>query len=328
MMFSNWLDIGEAAEHIDRVLEVLAVGGRRAADLAGRHIPALLLDDVDDVLGRQPDGVELLRIQPDPHGILADAEDVDIAHAGQARELADQVDGGVVAEIEAVVAPVLRGQRGDLQDRRRFLLHIDALGLDGIGQLGERDGDPVLHQHLGEVQIGADLEGDDQGIGAVAGAGGLHIDHMLHAVDLLLDGERHGVHHGGGAGAGIARRHRNGGRDDIGILGDGQLVERHAADEHEDDGQHIGQHRPLDEEFGDHALRSAAVTAECWPPAAGRSWLPGERPCVPEWHAGCRRSPRGRRPSSPLVISRRLPKSWPTSTTRCSTELSLSTTRR
>ena len=118
--------------------------------------------------GRQSARVQRLRIEPDPHGILPDAEHVDIADAGNAREFRNQADGGVVAQEQAVVAAVRRGQRDDLQDRGRLLLHGHALHLHRLRQRRHRRGDAVLHQHLREVQVGADLEGHDQRIGAVA----------------------------------------------------------------------------------------------------------------------------------------------------------------
>ena len=84
-----------------------------------------------DLRRRQPVGVELLRIEPDAHGILADAQHLRVADARQARQLVDQVDGGVVRHVEAVEGVVRRGQRHDLQDRGRLLLHGHALRLDG-----------------------------------------------------------------------------------------------------------------------------------------------------------------------------------------------------
>ena len=102
--------------------------------------------------GVSPRACKLLRIEPDAHRILPDAEHVDVADARQAGQLVDQVDGGVVAEEQAVVAAVRRGQRDDLQDRGRLLLHGHALRLHRLRQRGQRRGDAVLHQHLREVR--------------------------------------------------------------------------------------------------------------------------------------------------------------------------------
>ena len=81
-----------------------------------------LLQRLDDILGRQPAHLHLVRIKPHPHRILSGAEYADGAHAGKPRDFVLQADGGEIAEIEAVVAAVRRVDRQDLQDGRRLLL--------------------------------------------------------------------------------------------------------------------------------------------------------------------------------------------------------------
>ncbi|MGY3469612.1 hypothetical protein ACVW0I_006483 [Bradyrhizobium sp. LM6.11] len=193
--------------------------------------------------------MQLVRIEPHPHRILAGAEHGDVADTGQARELVAEIDGGVVAQIEAVEGLVRRGQRHEQQDRRRSLLHGDALVLHRLGQLRQRAGDPVLHQHLREVEVGADLEGHCQRIGAVGAAVGLHVEHVLDAVDLLLDRQRHGVDHGLGAGAWIAGGDLHRRRHHIGILRDREIEQRDAADQDHQQRDDVREDRPLDEEF-------------------------------------------------------------------------------
>ena len=222
MMSSNWLGVVEPAVDVQRVLERLSRRRRRRADLARGDLLALLLDRLDDVLRHQPAHLQLVRIEPDPHRILAGAEHRHIADAGQSRQLVAEIDGGVVAQIQAVIGRVRRGQRDEQQDRGRLLLHGDALVLHRLRQLRQRARHPVLHQHLREVEVGADLERDGQRIGAVGGAVGLHVEHVLDAVDLLLDRQRHGIDHGLGAGAGIARRDLHRRRHHVGILRDRQ----------------------------------------------------------------------------------------------------------
>jgi hypothetical protein len=112
--------------------------------------------------------------------------------------------------------------------------------------------DAVLHQHLGEVQVGADVERDDQAVGAVGRAGRLHVDHVLDAVHLRLDRQRHRVHHGFRAGAGVAGGDGDRRRHDVGVLRDRQIEQRDQPEQHDDDGEHVRQHRPLDEKLGDH----------------------------------------------------------------------------
>jgi hypothetical protein len=66
---------------VERVLESLARRRRRAADLSGGDLLALLLDGLDHVLRNQVARLQLVGIEPDAHGILAGAEDRDIADA-------------------------------------------------------------------------------------------------------------------------------------------------------------------------------------------------------------------------------------------------------
>ena len=208
--------------------------------------------DGDDVLRHQAAHLQLVRIEPDPHRILAGAEHRDVADAGQPRQFVPDVDGGVVAQEQAVIGRIRRRQRHEQQDRRRLLLHGDALVLHRLRQLRQRARHPVLHQHLREVEVGADLERHGQRIGAVGAAVGLHVQHVLDAVDLLLDRQRHGIDHGLGAGAGIARRHLHRRRHHIGILRDREAKQAHAADQDHQDRDDVGKDGPLDEEFRNH----------------------------------------------------------------------------
>ena len=57
---------------------------------------------------------------------------------------------------QRVVRLVGRGQGDDLENRGGLLLGHDALLLHRVRQLGHGGGDAVLHQHLGEVEVGAD----------------------------------------------------------------------------------------------------------------------------------------------------------------------------
>ena len=66
-----------------------------------------------------------------------------------------------------------------------------------------RDRDAVLHLHLRDIEIGAELEGDGDREAAVAGRVRRHVEHVLDAVDLLLDRRDHGRGDDLGAGAGI-----------------------------------------------------------------------------------------------------------------------------
>jgi hypothetical protein len=110
-----------------------------------------------------------------------------------------------------------------------------------------------LHQHLCLIEIHPDLERHRERIAAVGAAVGLHVDHAFDAIDLLLDGQGNSVDDGAGAGSGIAGRDLHGRRHHVRILRHRQREQRHRADHHGQDRQHIGENGPGDEEISDHA---------------------------------------------------------------------------
>ena len=89
--FSNSLDVGQPALQIDGVLEIHPRRRRRRADLARRDVLALLLQRLNHVLGVEASRLELVRVEPDAHRVLAGAENVDFADAGQTRQLVPDV---------------------------------------------------------------------------------------------------------------------------------------------------------------------------------------------------------------------------------------------
>src|SRR5262249_41238715 len=104
-------------------------------------------------------------------------------------------------------------------------------------------------------------------ITAIGRAGGLHIEHILDAIDLLLDGERDGFDEGLGVGAGIVGGHLDGRRGDRRILSDGQIENGHAAQQHSDARDDIREHRAFYEEFSEHLFHALALfvrSAHVW----------------------------------------------------------------
>ena len=96
----------QTACEVQRILKILAFRGGRGPNLTRGHLLALLLDDVDDVLGRQAARLEQVRVEPDAHRVLPGAEDRHIAHAIQAAKLVLHVDDRVVRQKQAVEAAV------------------------------------------------------------------------------------------------------------------------------------------------------------------------------------------------------------------------------
>ena len=99
------------------------------------------------------------------------------------------------------------------------------------GKLRLGDRHAVLHLHLRDVEIRAELERDGQLHVAVVGALAGHVEHVLHAVDLLLDRRGDGLGDGLGVGAGIAGGDGDRGRRDLRILRDRQREDRDRADD-------------------------------------------------------------------------------------------------
>ena len=180
---------GEPAEGGHGVLEALVYRRRGRADLAGGDLDVLLLDRREDVERRQVPGLELLRVDPDPHAVVARPEDLDVADPIDPAQLVLDLARRVVAQGQAAEPVVPRAEGDDEDDRRRLLLGLDALALDLLRQPRLRDRHPVLDQDLRDVEVDADLEGDGQVVRAVAGAGRGHVEHALDAVDFLLDRE-------------------------------------------------------------------------------------------------------------------------------------------
>ena len=164
----------------------------------------------------------LVGIEPDAHRIFARAEDIDVADAIETRELVANLEQRVIAGEKLIERPVRRNEMHDHGDVGRLLFRCDADALHFGRQDGNGDGDAVLHQHLRGIEIGAELEGDGERHVAVARALRRHVEHVLHAIDLLLDRRGHRFRHDLRVRARIIRRDLNGRRRDLRILRDRQ----------------------------------------------------------------------------------------------------------
>ena len=134
------------------------------------------------------------------------------------------------------------------------------------------------------------LEGDRDREAAVAGRVRRQVDHVLDAVDLLFDRRDHGRGDDVGAGARILARDGDRRRRDFRILRDRQARKRHAAEDHENDRDHGGKNRPINEEVRyAHAVASPA-TFDCCGGSSRRAGAAGFAPCSSGVHllAGAR----------------------------------------
>ena len=103
-------------------LGLLADDGRRLAHLAGGDLEILLAQGRHHVAGGHPASGELVGIEPDPHAVVALAEHPDVADARQPREHGLDLDGGVIRQVELVIAPVGRINADRQQNVGRLLL--------------------------------------------------------------------------------------------------------------------------------------------------------------------------------------------------------------
>src|SRR5262249_2015777 len=160
---------------------------------------------------------KLLRIEPDAYAIIALAKDVNVRNAIHAQQLVAKIDVGVIAQVQVVIAAVRRNHADDQQDVRRLFADRDTLSLNLGWQFWQSQGYTVLHHHQGRVQACANLKGDRQRIRTVVAGLRRHVQHVLDAVDLFLDGSGHRIGDNLGAGSGIVDRYLDRGRRNLGV---------------------------------------------------------------------------------------------------------------
>ena len=125
------------------------------------------------------------------------------------------------------------GDAGDVDDRRKLRLRLR---------------DAELREDLIDVGVGLDVEVDVERGLAVVGVDGLHVDHVVDAVHLLFERRGDGLLECFGVGAGVGGLDLDLGRNDVGVLRDGQAQHRHEADDDGEDRDDDGDDRPPDEE--------------------------------------------------------------------------------
>ena len=245
------LDARQAPLRAHRVGELLALRHRLAADLAGRVHGVLRLQRAHDLAHRDVELPEGVGIDPEPDGVLARAEDLHLADAGDARQRVVEVHVGVVAEEQRVVGALRRVQHEHSERARHRLDDRDALVDDVLRQLRLGLRVSQVGQHLVVARVGGDVEVHAQLHLAAGGlAGRVHVEHVVDAAHLLLDRRRDRLLERQGVGAGVGRREEDLGRGDVRILRDGKLDHRDEADDHHEDGDHHRDDRPVDEEPG------------------------------------------------------------------------------
>src|SRR5437762_1143750 len=159
-----------------------------------------------------------------------------------------------------------------------FRRHTDALHFGR--EDGDRNSDTILHQHLRSIEIGAESESDTQCHVAVARALRRHIEHVLNAIDLLLDRRRHRFRYDLRVCAGISGRHLDRWWRNLRILRNRKRRKRDQADERDDDADNAGKDRPVDKKMREvHSAYASAWLAVIL--SFGMEWRSASRPFRP-----------------------------------------------
>ena len=213
---------------------------RGAPQLAERNLGVLGLDGGLHVSRGHLYPVELVGIEPDPHGVLA-AEQGDVTHPVQPAQGLLDVGDHVIGEIVVGHVAIGGDEGGHHQEAAGGLLNPHTLLLHLLGQ--ERHGllQLVLHLHLGDVGIRARLEGE--GHADVAGRIGLgrHVEQVIQPRHVLLDDLGHRVFHRLGGGPRVAGGNADGRRGYGRVLGDRQAYDGHGPGQHDHQGNHPGE---------------------------------------------------------------------------------------
>ncbi len=175
--------------HADLVL--LARTGRLLPDLPGRDFDVLLRQRIHHIRRGERASRHPPRIQPQPHRVLALAEDDHVRDAGNALQRIPHVHVEIVAH----------EQRGDICCCRRrtaapntkfcdVFCRRDAHRFDRARQPSLRRVYAVLNVDRRQVWIAGQIKRGDDAAGPIIAAGGSDVLHPLRAVDLLLEGNR------------------------------------------------------------------------------------------------------------------------------------------
>ena len=130
---------------------------RLSADFACGDFGILVGDGRNHIGGDQRKARQLVRIEPDAHGILG-TEYVDVAYARRSGESILQVRDKVIGHVLIGAAVRLIIDSDDHQEVGIGLGDAQALLLHLLGQTGKRLLNLILHLHLSDVRVGAFIE--------------------------------------------------------------------------------------------------------------------------------------------------------------------------
>ena len=244
----------------DDRIERLAGDRRLGADLARGNLDILGEHGIAHVRRHQLEVVELERIEPDSHRILA-AKQVDAADPVDAGQWIAQPAVHEVGDIHIGVAAGGVIERNDhqetgagLADRKALLLYFRWQQRRCLRQM-------VLHLDLRDVGISAWLEGCGDADRTVRAAGRREVHQVVDAGQLLLDDLGHRGLRRGSVGAGIESIDEDSWRRDGGILRDRQGADRQCPHQHDHQRNDGGEDWPVDEEARHRAPTASASVA-------------------------------------------------------------------
>ena len=237
-----------------RYLQVLCAYGRQ--NIAGRHVQV----------------GEPVRVQPDPHRIIAGAKDGYVADTLDPEKLVTDLTQAVVRDVELVVGLVRRLQEDDQKKIGAVLFRRDTEPLNFVRKTGLGDRDLVLDQDLRLIQISAEFEGNGDRQLTRRGSLAVDVQHVLDAVHLLLDRRRDRVRDHLRRRTRVLRRDHDRRRHDLGVLRNRQRGISDGADDHEQDRHHHRQDRLVD---GEAAQIHSLVPVPGEGASCGITFVPG-----------------------------------------------------
>jgi hypothetical protein len=181
---------------VDDVLEFGIRQSRLTADLSGGHLNVLFAHGVQNLIDIHVARGDLGGVQPQPHGVIAGAEHLDITHAGQARQHVLDLDDGVIAQIQRVVTAAGGFEEYHHGEVRRLLLGDQAQLTHHIGQASFRLTHAVLGLDLSDIQIRSQLERHGDGKDSIGRCDRVRVNGVLDAVDLLFQRRDYGFRDG------------------------------------------------------------------------------------------------------------------------------------
>jgi hypothetical protein len=241
-------------------------------DLARRCLDVGPLERRDDLVRGHLVGDELVRLQPDAHGVLLGAEDVCVADTLDALEHGEDVDVDEVVQKLLVELVVVTVDAQVHEHRVLFLRDLHAVADDLGRELTHHRVDAVLHVDRGDIGIDADLEEHLYDADAVVAGVAAHVLHARYAIDRALERHDGGLGHDLRVGAGVLDGDVDLGRGDARKQRHRQGRQREQPEQRDDDGDDRGHHRSSGERLhgrskgtGASADTSGAIATICAP---------------------------------------------------------------